>query len=371
MLKRFDSGWKVAALLTFNMLVLILIANLLSWLVLALLPQNTGPQLDAEALLEAYPGFSLADIRQIQSETWGRDYIYEPFTQFKEGAIHGDFVNVDETGFRQAPGGAQWPPDPAATSIFVFGGSTTFGYGLDDGSTIPMALQRHLRSSGCTGVIVYNLARSNYFSTQERILFEQLVLEDHVPSAVVFIDGLNEFIAADGLPKFTERLNYLMAESREQLFLRALKQMPLTRLVRSVIGSKNQGTFVSEEASLEAAAKQVLARWERNRELISAIAASTGVSTLFVWQPIPDLDSSSPIPNARLLERGYEIQAGNAATGGFLWLADRGQHLTDALFVDRVHYSAAFSSDLGAEIAAALAPEICPGVPPELTTPVR
>jgi hypothetical protein len=371
-LRDLESGWKAVALLTFNSLILILVANFVSWVILALAPQTKGPEIETEALLDAYPGFSEAEIRQIQSETWSREYDYEPFTQFKEGAVFGDFVNVDENGFRRAPKGSPWPPDPAATSIYVFGGSTTFGYGLDDAATIPVALQRHLRSFGCSDVTVYNLARSNYFSTQERILFEQLLLEAHVPSAAVFIDGLNEFVRADGKPKFSGRLAYFMAETRWQLALRALKQMPLARLLQRFVDNDEPAPLASSDSDRERAARMVLERWNRNRQMIRAVAEANGVSPLFVWQPVPVFPPGSevnpflrgeapPIPNVMLLEMGYELEAAQDRFADTLWLADLGRHLKEPLYVDRVHYSAAFSSAIASRIAEALAPQLCFG----------
>ena len=43
---------------------------------------------------------------------------------------------------------------------------------------------------------VYNFGRGSYYSSQERILFEQLAVAGHVPDLAVFIDGGSDFVFA-------------------------------------------------------------------------------------------------------------------------------------------------------------------------------
>lgn len=368
MLNRVRASWRAAALVTFNALVVVCAVNLLAWPVLLLLPDDSEPRLDSKAMLEAYPGRTEAEIRRIQSETWGRPYVYEPFTQFKEGPVSGEFVTVDTTGFRRPTDTQPWPPNPNRLNVFVFGGSTAFGYGVADSETIPASLENHLRDGGCEAT-VYNLARSNYFSTQERVLFEQLLLLGHAPAAAVFVNGLNEFMTPDGNPKFTRRISYLMAEDRGQLVSRSLKQMPLVRLARAIVGSPDQRSASRDPAELDRAAREILTRWRRNHDLIRAVAQARQIPVLFVWQPVPGVDNAArapsaegadELPNLALLRRGYAIQDGRAAELNLLWLANRPVSPAGGEYVDRVHYSAAFSSALAQAIAQELLPTACP-----------
>lgn len=355
--------------MTWNALVTLVLANLLAWCLLQLIPSSELAPVDPTDVREAYPGRSEHEIRQIQTETWGRDYVYEPFTQFKEGQVAGDYVNVGASGFRRPPGAAPWPPAPGTSNVFVFGGSTTFGYGIADDETIPAALERHLRAAGCEDTSVHNLARSNYFSTQERILFEQLLVAGNQPSAAVFIDGLNEFMHPEGEPKFTRRLAYLLAENRTRLILRSLKQLPLIRLARAIVGTPDQGASdPSGAADVDRVARRIVHRWQSNRQLIRDIASSRDIPTLFVWQPVPGVGNSgrspipdaAPIPHADSLQRGYELLGAQDLDADTLWLADLPAEETATAYVDRVHYSAAFSSDIAREIAGRLVPVACP-----------
>ena len=146
-------------------------------------------------------------------ENWTRSYLYEPFTQFKERPNRGDYVNVDENGFRFSADQASWPPDPKKVNVFVFGGSTTFGYGVADLETVPSRLQEELREKFVTPVSVYNFGRGYYYSTQERVLFEKLLLSGYVPNVAIFIDGLNDFYQDIDEPLFTSRLRDIMEDA--------------------------------------------------------------------------------------------------------------------------------------------------------------
>ncbi len=118
---------------------------------------------------------------------------YEWPTQFKEAPFHGRYVNVDPSGFRASTPQGPWPPDPANFNIFLFGGSTTFGYGLSDDETLSSAIQHLLSRTSARPVFAYNFGRGSYFSTQELMLYYRLLASGSVPQVVVFVDGLNDF----------------------------------------------------------------------------------------------------------------------------------------------------------------------------------
>ena len=189
------------ALIFFNALVLFVALNIA--IVVASLFRNIFASADpvstkyGESKLAAvYPGKSHEVIQDLLRETWSRPYLYEPFTEFKERPYRGNYVNVDEHGFRFSKNQASWPPDPMTFNIFVFGGSKTFGYGVSDVETIPSRLQEILRQTLGKPVSIFNFGRGYYYSTQERILFERLLAEGHIPTLAIFIDGVNDFYHA-------------------------------------------------------------------------------------------------------------------------------------------------------------------------------
>src|SRR5580704_2059311 len=95
---------------------------------------------------QAYPDLPSSEVTALLEETYSRPEVFEPFTQFKEPPGQGTYVNVSDGGFRtngdKPP--LPWPPNAAHINIFVFGGSTTFGYGLPDNETVPAHLAQSL-----------------------------------------------------------------------------------------------------------------------------------------------------------------------------------------------------------------------------------
>ena len=107
---------------------------------------------------------------------------YEPFTGYRERPFRGKFCNNVPAGFRLSKDQAPWPPRADAINVFVFGGSTTYGYGLPDDETIASYLgERAAAGRSSARLAVYNFGRASYFSSQELILFQQLLSAHFVP----------------------------------------------------------------------------------------------------------------------------------------------------------------------------------------------
>ncbi len=369
--------------MSLNTLIVLLGLNLAAGLALALYRGRLAPPPGAlryglERLAQVYPGRSAAEIEQLLSETWAREYVYSPFVQHREGPLRGRFVNVDAAGFRHSADQGPWPPDADALNIFVFGGSTTFGYGVADDETIPSRLQEALAERSCVrSPRVYNFGRGNYYSEQERVLFEDLLSRGAIPQVALFVDGLNEWKET---PKFTARLEYLLAESDGQLARRALKQLPIVELLRRLRGAvfreTEGGPGAGADEADRALAEVVLRRWRRSKRLIEAAAAEFGVLPLFVWQPVPTYEyqldfhlfaaeSARAFAAHGALRHGYrlmdlsrEAEPDLEPSGDFLWLADMQRGRRQPLYVDAAHYTAAFADELAGRIADALGPRV-------------
>src|ERR1700730_16023080 len=205
-MRRLLSIYKAIALLAFNTLIAFIVINAFLFIAFTIYDKiKADPDFGKQC--QVYPGLSADQIHLLLVETRRRPFTFAPFTHYKERPFSGDFVNVSEAGFRCCGGQSPqpWPPSRDNINIFVFGGSTTFGYGVSDAETIPAQLSWHL-SQKLPRVCVYNFGCGTYASTQERILFEQLVLAGRVPDVAVFIDGINDFIFCDGLPQYSDRL---------------------------------------------------------------------------------------------------------------------------------------------------------------------
>lgn len=386
-LQRLASGYRVAALVAFNTLVLLLLLNLGACL---LTDKDQPPDMDrkipdpmrvftaygVEKMKRVYPHRDEAAIRQLQKETWGRELTYEPFTEFKEAEFSGAYVNVSPEGCRRVKEQAPWPPSPQDFCIFVFGGSTTFGYGVADDETVPSRLQETLRRRHPERrVSIYNFGRGFYYSVPERVLFEKLLVAGFRPQAVLFIDGLNEFENERGETKLSPRidraLHWLDARQKAgwtELFplVTALRPRsadnPFLMDSRKWHGAR-RGFEPMPDTNEAALTRRLLQRYLANREIIRGAASQFNIRALFVWQPVPGYHADParhPVglgatgehplsaPGYAMMQERLKQQE---TTSDFLWCAElhEGQRLP--LYVDSVHYSAAFCEAIANTIA--------------------
>lgn len=263
-----------------------------------------------------------------------RALVFEPYSMFRVAAMRGELVNVSERGDRSTGREKAWPP--AADAIFMFGGSTAFGYGLADVETIPAQLER------LTGRDVYNFATPNHNAEQERIRLEQLLLDGARPRVALFLDGFDEFIAPYYAPVMMRP--FVEATTRRsgvQRFIRV--QRP------SDVALQLPDPAVAVD------------RYLANAKLIRGGCAQFDVQPLFVWQPVPCYRYDGPVEShgdgealVEIVRQGYEIISHRDFEG--LWLADMQAGRKESLYIDPDHYSAAFSTEIAARIAEHIRP---------------
>jgi len=203
-----------------------------------------------EFFKRVYPGKTDEQIVQLIHDQPELRSAYEPFAEFRSTASISTTLNIHQAGFRL--GGenqGSWPLDRKAINIFVFGGSTTIGSGVEDDKTIPAALQSLLRERGGEGgpaINVYNFGVGAFFSSQEVTYFQNQLRYGYVPDMVVFIDGLNDFHFWDGDPatsKNYRHVYYLLQHMSRQIgreqgvawhFVEFVKSLPIVKLARRI-----------------------------------------------------------------------------------------------------------------------------------------
>ncbi|MFC6999263.1 SGNH/GDSL hydrolase family protein [Rufibacter roseus] len=320
-----------------------------------------------EALQKVYPGYSKEELDELLTETWTRKQQYESFTGFKEAPFKGKYLNVHVAGFRIGLNQGPWPLDTQLVNVFMFGGSTTFGYGVADSETLPSKLQKSLQQVN-KKVRVYNFGRGFYYSEQERALFQKLLLEGAKPDVVVFVDGLNEYFQPE--PEFTEETKLLFEQKPSTLFSYWLQNLSLSRMVQSfryrLLGVSPES---EEEVNISCEATDVNTIHERywlNQQMIAAVANQLNIPVYFVWQPISCYGYSPKEPIFMTeAERqncypdcGYEqmrqIWQKKGEGKNLIWLADIQQNREEYLYVDKVHYTAAFHAVLADSLAVEL-----------------
>ena len=230
-----------------------------------------------------YPGMSTSDISVLLEETWNRPWQYEPWVGFKEKPRSGKFVNISNEGFRLSHIKKQHL-DSTGINVYVFGGSTTFGYGVDDSSTIPAYLQKHLsKQYPEKNINVFNFGRGYYYSSQELALLLSLIENNHIPAIAIFVDGLNE---GQTEPHYTKELSRMFdAYNYEQykLFMGVVENSSLMCVVKKMMSYVID--LPSEEENLSP--MDTYKNYLKNKELINDIAEKYNFQTYFFIQPIP------------------------------------------------------------------------------------
>ncbi|MBI4964796.1 MAG: SGNH/GDSL hydrolase family protein [Desulfomonile tiedjei] len=328
-----------------------------------------------ESLTALHPGMTKEQISRLIAETRRLTQGYDCYTQFKENPCAGEYVKVDARGFRPIGNQKPWPPPDGEFIVFVFGGSTTFGYGVADDSTIASHFQELLAARYGVSASVYNFGRGSYFSVQERLLFEKLLLAGFVPNMAIFIDGLNDLTLYDGEPARTGDLKKLMEEGEVPLDRKVMRALPVVRAWEAISpwSESNKPTKLQESfrrASPDQRVKllqNVVDRYRINKRITEAIAGEFQVVPVFVWQPVPvykydaqynvfgKFDYEADLP---WLKPGYTLMASEIKAHplgpNFIWSADIQETLQKPLYVDAVHYSSEMSKILGGHILDAI-----------------
>ena len=314
---------------------------------------------------------------------------YDDFTGFKPVTSSGKYLNFLPEGYRSIGTDLQgpWPIDSRFYNVFLFGGSTAMGVGSDK-ATIARFMQMEMNDHHLGGkreVRVYNFGRGSYFSTQEGILFEQLLRAGARPDVVLFLDGLNDFFFLDGKMSahgvFAQALSESAKQSRQNIanvlearplwhkLYEFLSSVPLVNLAKR-IGAKDSPNIFSQtqyrpEITDPVLLENVIKRYRHNVAIIRAVANTYGIQAYFVIQPVPGYryDVANHIalnPNLGLggherSGQGYpllvkSLKENPIPTKNLLWEADLLNDFKGAVFLDAVHYTKGFSKALAQSI---------------------
>lgn len=226
----------------------------------------------------------------------------------------------------------------AKTKVFLMGGSTTFGYGVDDDDTIAAYLQRQLGDR----FAVFNFGTGAYDQVREidRLLYH--LRQGHRPDVVIFLDGVNDsftfarsnyrlgdkliyhgFVAGRGSLLRSDRafgLDMQQSVSANDFMIMLAYSLPITRVllertrprpsidsVAAVIDSfdapldygtaayvfGNWATFA--ERHRELLKTQAREYYQRNLEFLHRLAEAFHFKLLVFYQPNGLLDSFNPM----------------------------------------------------------------------------
>ncbi len=328
-----------------------------------------------EEFLHKIYGDSWREYKTVVEEQ-SRSVVYIPFTEYMERPVQGRFLVVNRDG-RRSNNFREEPLTSGPKAIYVFGGSTTFGYGVKDDETIPAHLEQILHEHGDTDWKVHNFGAASYYSTPERIRFLQLINAGKLPGIAVFVDGLNDFFysAVPDRSGVSDQIEYNFHPTTSD-HLREVVMMLARRSYTFDLAGQLARRFLSSAphpAGTEAAVTTpvadeigpAIARLNNNRRMLEAVGAAFGIRTIFVQQPVPTYhyDPAGGTVPMDFFARGignhvrsgiaYERMANSHVTEAagsprVLWLADLA--IKEPMYVDTVHYSSRFNREIARRI---------------------
>jgi len=288
------------------------------------------------ALSEIALGFSLRDRDTFaEYQRWGHRksliFGFEPRPN-RNWTGAGARYSTDAYGFRTRVAARSSSPTPSDLRIFTMGGSSTFGYGLDDDATWSHYLERNLRRApggSFADAVVVN-AGANGFNSLQIALRYYLRVARHAPTHVVLYAGHNDvqtFAMPDDGIWLTERIlhaptlaAYWAARSRGMNpYARSLLAFTVAsrwgsvdrKRLRSPYRSGRDRKFpspveveVPEDRDVEGVIEYNAARFARNVETWCTLLLADGVEpvlTTFIHALPPDK------PRARAIERHNEL----------------------------------------------------------------
>ncbi|MDA7552085.1 hypothetical protein N8747_00445 [Candidatus Pelagibacter sp.] len=176
---------KKIILIFFNTLALFILINFLisiSWPVYTSFTKIKHNFTDEQIDILGLPN---EELNILYKETWKNydKFRFLPFVGHTETVIKGKYVNFNEEEGRKII-----RPSSCNSNIYLYGGSTTFGYNVTDKETIGQHLQNKMGNDYC----VYNHGRSYFYSKQENNLFSLQLENKNKIDFAIFIDGINE-----------------------------------------------------------------------------------------------------------------------------------------------------------------------------------
>jgi lysophospholipase L1-like esterase len=375
--KRLRDSYRIIATFWTSVCILFVLANAVA--ALLMVARSAGrlketPAYIQKALEASYPDFTDPELAALRRESQ-LEMIRDPLVQHREQAFSGNYVRVDPSGFRESTNQGPWPPDERNYNVFLFGGSTGFGYGVRDRDTIASHLQRFLPTVGGRKPRIYNFCRGGFFSTQERILFDKLVTFGIRPDLAIFLDGLNDFFFHDDVPLLTLSLTQQTEDELAHPDVTGLRRLPFVRLFaltgwnigferrpRTPTSGRVETRSPRPAPDDEKVLDRVIRRYVANKAIIEALAEAYDVNVAFVWQPIPtykyDLRYhaySGSFGGHEFSRHGYprmrKFTDRHPLGSNFLWCADIQQEAEKLLYVDKVHYSPEMSKRVARCIA--------------------
>ncbi len=329
---------------------------------------------------------ALASTAALVDDKWAVDYFREfrnlevdwrPLLGMVPEDHKGKYINIGQ-GARTTYSAAGVKED--ATSVYFFGGSTTWGLGQRDQYTIPSYVAELAEEEGVP-VRVSNYGQPGWGIWQELLLLQQLLAKGNVPDVAVFYDGHND--VGLQVQEIATDPSYPRAKLVREAVKRERKRGSFSGLMGSFTSLYRappaEGVFGKPRSMVARVAMYFSARRSRpaptpeltqarahnavtlhNRAVgvIRRLSETYGFEAVFIWQP--NAYTTAGDDAAQFASRGREnfgpayLAATELVGPPVIDLSDSLDGVKDSVFFDHVH-----TNELGAaSVAQAIYPHL-------------
>lgn len=235
---------------------------------------------------------------------WFKDYAKEashvffnvswrPYVYWKTNTFKGQYINISDDSTRKT-----WAPsfdlNKPLYEIFIFGGSTLWGWGARDDQTIPSLISKILYHKYNIQAKITNFGELGYINTQEIILFFKDLQQNKVPQVVVFYDGLNDVFTAlqSGIPGVPQNEFKREKEFKDSIFRKLfdsfIANSTLYKIIFRIFGNEStesNSKLLSSE-NVNQLADQIVNLYLANMKIVKSLSNDLKIKSLFYWQPI-------------------------------------------------------------------------------------
>jgi len=242
--------------------------------------------------------------KEIDAFEQGKTMRWQPYVYWRRIPRSGEYINITSDGLRKTYNFNEAKTASSTMKVFIFGGSTIWGLGVDDDQTIPSIFVKEAKNRG-VNCEVTNFGQYAYVSTQGVIELMLQLQKGNIPDSVIFYDGVNDTFGAfqlsiPGLPfdeiRREKEFNLLSSTELKTLAVKAeINRFSTVRFLNGALKKFNlrHDNFQSIPLQYEkpisdrgALARAVVDRYFNNIRLVQALSQYYGFTCHFYWQPV-------------------------------------------------------------------------------------
>jgi hypothetical protein len=299
---------------------------------------------------------------------------YSPFTEALESERYSEFLSVGKYSNRCNYNDinlCKEIPKGGDDEIWIFGGSEIFGYGLKNNETIAAHLEKLFNKKK-----IINFGQGFFYSTQNRILFQNLLSFLPPPNTVIFIEGFNDFKREHifnnkfpGITSLTRDYEKIIKKKKISTFLifknwvtNKFNRLNIVKLYKERIKKKtiNNNNFKNQDMKDEYL--RLIDRLKINFQINKSLENEFKINVVNVLEPIAlsvNDYSSSNVLNSELSKYDknffhyrniYKLIDKNENLLRYVDLNLVNFKIKDKMFIDLVHYSGEFSKAIALDL---------------------